>query len=108
MFLLKSIDLVALVSLLVQAVVAWVFVAIQRTLTRREGAARAFVDFQWAFFALAVALSVLCARFFQAGLCLLEELIAFHRAGGLTCERFTEGNFLIGEAALNLIGIHAK
>jgi signal transduction histidine kinase/CheY-like chemotaxis protein len=66
MFLLKSIDLVALVSLLVQAVVAWVFVAIQRTLTRREGAARAFVDFQWAFFALAVALSVLCARFFQA------------------------------------------
>lgn len=64
MFLLKSIDLVALVSLLVQAVVAWVFFAIQRTLTRREGAARAFVDFQWAFFALAAALSVLCARFF--------------------------------------------
>ncbi|MCY3000745.1 MAG: ATP-binding protein [Planctomycetota bacterium] len=66
MFLLKSIDLVALVSLLVQALVAWVFFAMQRTLTRREGAARAFVDFQWAFFALASALSVLCARFFQA------------------------------------------
>ncbi|NUP97883.1 MAG: hypothetical protein HUU28_17135, partial [Planctomycetaceae bacterium] len=64
MFLLKSIDLVALVSLLVQAVVAWVFFAIQRTLTRREGAPRAFVDFQWAFFALASALTVLCARFF--------------------------------------------
>ena len=64
MFLLKSIDLVALVSLLVQAVVAWVFFAIQRTLTRREGAARAVVEFQWAFFALASALTVLCARFF--------------------------------------------
>ena len=57
MFLLKSIDLVALVSLLVQAVVAWVFFAIQRTLTRREGAARAVVEFQWAFFALASALT---------------------------------------------------
>ncbi|MBM4014288.1 MAG: HAMP domain-containing histidine kinase [Planctomycetes bacterium] len=63
MFLLRSIDLIALVSLFLQTFVAWIFVAILtavRTDGRRSAAFRAFLG---AFGALALALTFVSIRF---------------------------------------------
>ena len=66
MFLLKAIDLIALIGLLAQAFLAWVFVAILATLRRGELSSRAFNSFFFAFIALAGALTAVSVRFFQA------------------------------------------
>ncbi len=64
-FLLRVLDLLALVGLFVQAFVAWVFVALFASIRRRVPQT-AFRTFLWAFVALAVALSAMSARFFRA------------------------------------------
>ncbi len=66
MFLLQRIDFIALLGLFVQAFLAWVFVAVLATLRRSQRASRAFDSFYFAFVALAVSLTVLSVRFFQA------------------------------------------
>ncbi len=66
MFLLHRIDFIALLGLFVQAFLAWVFVAVLATLRRSERSSRAFDSFFYAFVALAVSLTVLSVRFFQA------------------------------------------
>ena len=66
MFLFQRIDFIALLGLFVQAFLAWVFVAVLATMPRSERASRAFNSFYLAFVALAVSLTVLSVRFFQA------------------------------------------
>ncbi|MCE9593841.1 MAG: response regulator [Planctomycetes bacterium] len=66
MFLLKSIDLVALIGLLVQTLVAWIFVAIFASMGRRERVSKAFGHFHLAFVALAASLTVMSVRFSRA------------------------------------------
>lgn len=65
MFLLESIDLIALIGLFVQAFVAWMFVAVLGRVRRSEATPQAVHDFSRAFLALAFALSVLSVRFFR-------------------------------------------
>jgi signal transduction histidine kinase/ActR/RegA family two-component response regulator len=68
MFLLRSIDLVALVALValfIQTFVAWVFVALFATLRHRDPEARASRDQLLAFTSLAVALSAVSLRLLQ-------------------------------------------
>ncbi len=65
MFLLKSIDLIALISLFVQTFVAWVFVAIFASIRRRERSTTAFDRFLISFTALACALTFVSVRFFR-------------------------------------------
>ncbi|MCC6409220.1 MAG: response regulator [Planctomycetes bacterium] len=66
MFLLKSIDLIALIGLFVQTLLAWGFVAIAGALAKRTRSSRAFGDYLKAFVALALALTTLSVRFFRA------------------------------------------
>ncbi|HUR27488.1 MAG TPA: hypothetical protein VM509_04825, partial [Planctomycetota bacterium] len=66
MFPLQLIDFIALIGLFVQAFLAWVFVAILATMRRGERSSGAFDNFYFAFVTLAVALTVLSVRFFQA------------------------------------------
>lgn len=65
MFLLKSIDLIALIGLFVQAFLAWVLVAMLARVRRDESGTSAFADFFKSFVALSFALSVVSVRFFQ-------------------------------------------
>ncbi|MBL8840828.1 MAG: hybrid sensor histidine kinase/response regulator [Planctomycetes bacterium] len=65
MFLLKSIDLIALMGLFVQTFVAWVFVAIFASIRRRERSSTAFTRFLGCFAALACALTFVSVRFFR-------------------------------------------
>lgn len=65
MFLLHSIELLGLLGLLVQTVVAWMFVSVFVSLQRRD-ASGACGQFARAFAALALGLSALSVRFFQA------------------------------------------
>jgi signal transduction histidine kinase/ActR/RegA family two-component response regulator len=66
MFLLERIDFLALVSLWVQAFAAWVFVVVLGALRKPDRSSRALDQFFLAFLALALALTVLSGRFFQA------------------------------------------
>ncbi|MCK6445242.1 MAG: ATP-binding protein [Planctomycetes bacterium] len=66
MFLLESIDLIALIGLFVQTLLAWVFVAVAASLKSRSGASRAFDDYFAAFIALALGLTVMSVRFFRS------------------------------------------
>ncbi len=65
MFLLKSIDLIALLSLLAQAFVTLIFVGILAAIGRREPHLAGFRLFFAAFTTLAVALGVMSLRFFR-------------------------------------------
>jgi signal transduction histidine kinase/CheY-like chemotaxis protein len=65
MFLLHSIDLLGLLGLLVQTAVAWMFVSVLVSLRRRDTTG-ACGQFAHAFAALAIGLSALSVRFFQA------------------------------------------
>lgn len=65
MFLLRSIDLIALIGLFVQAFLAWVLVAVLARARRDETGAEVFRNFLWSFVALAAALSAVSVRFFQ-------------------------------------------
>ncbi len=65
MFLLKSIDLIALLSLLAQSFLTLIFVAIFASIKRREPHMVAFRQFYLAFVALAVALAVMSVRFYR-------------------------------------------
>lgn len=66
MFLLESIDLIALIGLFVQTLLAWVFVAVAASLKRRSRASRAFDDYFAAFIALACGLTAMSVRFFRS------------------------------------------
>ncbi len=66
MFLLKVIDLLALTGLLVQAFLAWVFVAVLASVRDRDRSPGPYRSFRRAFVALALALTVLSVRFFRA------------------------------------------
>ncbi len=66
MYLLDRIDFIALMGLLVQALVAWVFVAVLWSLRRRERSSAAFDCWLFAFVALSAALTLVSVRFFAA------------------------------------------
>ncbi len=63
-FLLKSIGLIALLGLFVQAFLAWIFVAVLMRVRRSEPASKAVADYSRAFLALAGALTIMSFRFF--------------------------------------------
>ncbi|MCC7011678.1 MAG: response regulator [Planctomycetes bacterium] len=66
MFLLQRIDFIALLGLMVQTFVAWVFVAIFASLRKRGTMSQAFDAFYFAFIALSASLTIVSVRFFQA------------------------------------------
>ena len=65
MFLLEVFQLFGLVGLLVQTFVAWIFVALLVSMERQDSSREAFRHFLRGFFALALSLTVLSARFFR-------------------------------------------
>src|SRR5688572_6377602 len=65
MFLLRAIDLVALLGLLVQSLVAWGFVAVFAAIRRRQRELLPFGGFLRAFIALSLGLTLLCIRYFR-------------------------------------------
>ncbi|MCA8960558.1 MAG: response regulator [Planctomycetes bacterium] len=66
MFLLRVLDLLALIGVFVQAFVAWVFVALLISMNRRRTLSPALGSFLRAFLALATSLTVMGVRFFRA------------------------------------------
>lgn len=65
MFLLKSLELLGLIGLFVQAFSAWIFVAVLASIRGRAPSLRAFQSFLYAFTALALSLTVMGVRFFR-------------------------------------------
>lgn len=66
MYLLRVLDLLALIGLFVQAFLAWVFVIVLASIRERGRGNVAFRSFLWAFVALALALTMMSFRFFRA------------------------------------------